>query len=386
MNIKELKQLIKNGENSHVEFKNADVSTNDLAYEIAAFANFEGGVILLGIDDDGNISGIKRNDMEEYLMNICRNNISPGIIPSYEKIVTEEGDVVALSIPKGISKPYSVNGKHYIRVGSTKRIATREELERLFQLSGDIHYDISPVYGTGIKNLDLEKIRDYFMKYNLFDIYDESEESKINILTNADILKKQEEKINCTVGGLLIFGRDINKYLPQSGISFAHFNGNDITSELLDKKSITGTLPEQVEKMMDVFSVNILRPSQITGAKREEKEYYPKVALREALVNAVVHRNYQIKGSKIRVFMFKDRIEFRSPGRLPNTVTIEKMKIGVSYARNPFLVKYMENLRYIDQLGRGIPMIFREMKGTGAREPKLELSGEEFILTIFSVD
>ena len=81
--------------------------------------------------------------------------------------------------------------------------------------------------------------------------------------------------------------------------------------------------------------------------------------------------------------MFDDRIEFHSPGRLPNTVTVEKMKIGISYARNPFLVKYMENLRYIDQLGRGIPMILKSMKGAGAKEPLLQEVGEEFILTLY---
>jgi len=125
------------------------------------------------------------------------------------------------------------------------------------------------------------------------------------------------------------------------------------------------------------------QPSVITGIKREEKEEYPMIVLREAIVNTLVHRNYSISGSKIRIFMFDNRIEFHSPGRLPNTVTIEKMKIGVSYARNPFLVKYMENLRYIDQLGRGIPMIMKAMKEAGAKEPHLQEFGEEFILIIY---
>ncbi|MFW5981140.1 MAG: helix-turn-helix domain-containing protein, partial [bacterium] len=88
MKIKEFYQIIKNGENSHVEFKNANISTNDLAYEIAAFANFEGGILLIGVDDDGKISGVERDNFEEYLMNICRNNINPGIIPSYERLHT----------------------------------------------------------------------------------------------------------------------------------------------------------------------------------------------------------------------------------------------------------------------------------------------------------
>ena len=134
---------------------------------------------------------------------------------------------------------------------------------------------------------------------------------------------------------------------------------------------------------MVVLKNNIKTPSIISDMKREEKAEYPLLVLREAIVNSLVHRNYSITGSKIRVFMFDDRIEFRSPGRLPNTVTIEKMKIGVSYARNPFLVKYMENMRYIDQLGRGIPMIFKNMKDVGAIEPSLREIGDEFILTIY---
>lgn len=134
---------------------------------------------------------------------------------------------------------------------------------------------------------------------------------------------------------------------------------------------------------MVVLKNNIKSPSVINGLKREEKEEYPILVLREAIVNTLVHRNYSISGSKIRIFMFDDRIEFHSPGRLPNTVTIEKMKIGISYARNPFLVKYMQNLRYIDQLGRGIPMIMKSMKEAGAKEPILQELGEEFILTIY---
>lgn len=142
-------------------------------------------------------------------------------------------------------------------------------------------------------------------------------------------------------------------------------------------------MPSIVEQALVVIKNNIKTPSTIVGAVREEKETYPKVVLREALVNAVVHRDYSINGSKIRVLMFSDRIEFHSPGKLPNTVTIEKMKIGVSYSRNPFLVKYMENLRYIDQLGRGIPMIIKNMTNLGAREPDLKEIGEEFVLTIY---
>jgi ATP-dependent DNA helicase RecG len=187
----------------------------------------------------------------------------------------------------------------------------------------------------------------------------------------------------CSVGGLVIFGKNPDNTLPQNGISFAHFRGNEITDELIDKKVIDGRLQDIAEQTLVVLKNNMKNPSTINQLKREEKEEYPVLVLREAIVNALVHRNYSISGSKIRIFMFDDRIEFHSSGKLPNTVTIEKMKIGVSYARNPFLVKYMENMRYIDQLGRGIPMIIKEMKDMGVKEPDLRELGEEFILTVY---
>jgi len=246
-----------------------------------------------------------------------------------------------------------------------------------------LHFDISPVEGTSMKDLNIDVIREYFLKYNAFDLYEESKESIERILINGEIMKETSEKVFCTVGGLLIFGKMPEKSLPQNGISFAHFRGIEITDELIDKKVLTGRIQDIADQAMVVLKNNMKIPSVINGIKREEKSEYPVLVLREAIVNTLVHRNYSISGSKIRIFMFEDRIEFHSSGRLPNTVTIDKMKIGVSYARNPFLVKYMENLRYIDQLGRGIPMILKTMKEVGAEEPLLKESGEEFILTIY---
>lgn len=380
----ELLNIIKNGENSYIEFKEEAVKAKDLAEEFVAFANAEGGTLLIGVSDDGNIKGVTDEHIEEKIMNICRNNCIPNIIPIYEEIKFDQLKVAVATIPKGLNKPYyTVDHKYYIRVGTTKRIASREELMRLFEVNGSIHFDISPVHNTSIKNLNFDIIRDYFFKYNTFDLYEEDKKSAERILINADILKELDEKVVCSVGGLLIFGKNPDNTLSQNGISFAHFRGNGITDELIDKKVINGRLQDIAEQTLVVIKNNMKTPSTINQLKREEREEYPVLVLREAIVNALVHRNYSISGSKIRIFMFDDRIEFHSPGKLPNTVTIEKMKIGVSYARNPFLVKYMENMRYIDQLGRGIPMIIKEMKDRGVREPDLRELGEEFILTVY---
>ena len=384
MTSKDVLDIIQSGENFYIEFKEEKVKAKDLGEEIVAFANSEGGTILIGVSDDGNITGITDKKIEETIMNICRNNIVPNIIPSFEYAIINDKKIVILGIPKGLSKPYStVDNKYYIRVGTTKRIASREELLRLFEGNGSLHFDISPVINTSIKDLNLDVIRDYYLKYNAFDLYDEEKEQVERLLINADILKELNGEKVCSVGGLLIFGKMPQRYLPQNGITFAHFNGSEISDELIDKKVIEGRIQDIAENTLTIIKNNILAPSVIKNLKRVEVEEYPKIVLREALVNSLVHRNYSIYGSKIRIFMFNDRIEFRSPGRLPNTVNTEKMKVGVSFARNPFLVKYMENMRYIDQLGRGIPMIIKKMKSITDIEPKLEEVGEEFILTIY---
>lgn len=384
MNIQELKALIAKGESPYVEFKEESVRAKDLAAEIVAFANCEGGMILLGVDDGGNVTGIEEEMVEEKIMNICRTSCIPPVVPGFETQEVEGKKVGIIRIEKGIHKPYyTVDNKYYVRVGSTKRIASREELLRLFEKAGSFHFDISPVVGTSVKDLNLERIRDYFLQYNAFDLFEESPESMERVLVNADILTEVEGGVACTLGGLLIFGLRPEKFLPQNGISFAHFKGIELTDTLIDKKNVLGRLPDMAEQIMVILQNNMLRPSVIEGARRVEREEYPLLALREAVVNALVHRNYGIGGSKIRIFMFEDRIEFRSPGRLPNTVSVEKMKVGVSSARNPFLVKYMENLRYIDQLGRGIPMIFSAMKKMGAKEPLLMEQGEEFVLVLY---
>lgn len=384
MRIDELKEIIDNGENSYIEFKEEGIKVKDLAEEIVAFANSEGGMILIGVDDNRNIVGVSDTLIEEKIMNVCRNNCIPNIIPNFQNVEIDGKIIAAITIPKGLNKPYyTTDHKYYLRVGTTKRIASREELLRLFEANGTLHYDISPVEDSSIKDLNLDVIRDYFLKYNAFDLHEESKETVQRILINADIMTEANGKLLCTVGGLLVFGKDPEKRLPQNGVSFAHFKGIEITDELVDKKVITGRIQDIAEQLMVVFKNNMKTPSVINGLKREEKDEYPTLVLREAIVNTLVHRNYSISGSKIRIFMFDDRVEFHSPGRLPNTVTIEKMKIGISYTRNPFLVKYMENLRYIDQLGRGIPMIIKSMKEVGAKEPLLQEFGEEFILALY---
>jgi ATP-dependent DNA helicase RecG len=369
--------MIPKAENQHIEFKLEAVGANELAEEIVGFANAEGGEIWLGVDDNGKPAGLTRN-YEPDVMNICRSGCVPPIYPRYETVETEGKKVARIIIPKGPDRPYYTSrNRYYVRVGTTKRIASREELLRLFQAAGFFHYDLVELEGASPAEIDPGAVSGYFERYE-FSFRAESEEEKKRLMRASDVLGPAGHP---TVGGLLIFGVAPERVLPQAGIQFAHFKGLEPDAELLDKQFIGGNLPRQVENAMAALRANLTRGSTIRGARRVESPHYPDKVFRELFVNAVVHRNYSIIGAQIRVLVFEDRCEFISPGKLPNTVSIEKLSVGTSFARNPLLARFMENLGYVDRLGRGLPMVVREAAKLGCAVG-FEEAGEEFRVTL----
>ena len=368
---------IPRSENQYIEFKSERVTAKVIAEEIVAFANAEGGEIWLGVEDDRQVTGITRS-YEEDVMNICRTGVIPPLQPLYQEIDIEDVKIARIAISKGVDRPYYTSkNRYFIRVGSTKRIASREELIRLFQASGLFHYDLVEVNGATVSQLDFSAISDYFSRYQI-SFANETEDEKIRLLTASDILGDNRRP---TVGGNLVFGINPEKTLPQAGVTFAHFSGTKLDAELIDKKFFGGSLPRQVDNALAAIKANRSVASTIQGVKRVEKPHYPDTVFRELLVNAAVHRNYSIIGSQIRIFMFNDRIEFISPGRLPNTVSIEKLAVGTSFARNPLLVRLMEKLGYMDRLGRGLPMVCQEAIKLG-KDVTFDDSGEEFRVTL----
>ena len=369
-----VKALIDQGENQFIEFKEQKVHPDSIAKEMVAFANTQGGTILIGVSEQSGMCGVDDSkNWEEWVANISRHNIIPAIQADCLIVEIDGKKIVVIDIPKGSDKPYQTNKNLYhIRIGSTSRVASQAELMRMFQHAGMFHYDLTGVENTSLKHLNMTAVSSYFQRYEI-DIDDETDVT--SLLINTDVLTDNK---NVTVAGLLLFGTYPQKFLKNSSISYAHFAGTGLNDELIDRQVIEGTLAFQIDTALSVVKHNIMEASKIEKAKRVVKSTrYPDKVFRELLVNACVHRNYAIHGSRIRILQFDDRIEFISPGRLPNTVTIEKLKNGVSYAVNPVIVKFMKNLRYIDKLGRGIPMVCHEARRLGF-EPVFQEAGEEF--------
>lgn len=358
-----IKQMIAQGENAQLEFKGRDVRPESIAREMTAFANTLGGTLLIGIDDDGSVSGIGDAHLEEWIANISRNNIVPALQPLIEHVPVAGNTVCVVTVPKGKDKPYqTLDGKYWLRVGSTNRTATKEELSRLFQQAGLVHFDTAPVADTGVEGIDPRLVDEYYRTYYETAFLDMPEEEQQNLLQNADILTELEGRQVVTVGGLLMFGKYPQRRLPHSSIMFAVFKGKDITEDLADKKEILGTLPELIDKTVALVQLFLPTPSTIEGTRRTETVLIPLKVIREAIVNAVVHRDYSLSQRKIQVHVFSDRVEITSPGKLANTLTLEKIRYGNSAPRNIFLVKFLDNMRYFDGLGRGIPMMLKLMQ------------------------
>lgn len=387
MKREDLEELIRNGEGTGVEFKrDENLTPEKIAKIIVSMANRQGGFILLGVEDDtGEVSGLKRKKVEEWVMEISRRHVHPSIIVDYYEVPVGNLKVGVIKVPLGSDKPYYLEEKdrktYYIRAGSTNREATREELRRLYQASGALHYDECALLVSSPDDLDYSRLKKYFLDSRGLKIAEIDKKTTIRTLINTNILAEEEGRKVCTVGGILLFGKEPARILPSAGIMFAAFSGTNITSDIVDRKIIERDLVSNVEDVCQSIYTNLSIPEVIEGLKQKQYWPIPRLVLREGIVNAMVHRDYTITGAKVRVFLFKDRLEIRSPGRPPNTVTVENMKIGISVPRNPLLIQIMHHLQYIQMVGLGIPMIFSEMRRLGV-EPEIRIEEEETILSI----
>jgi ATP-dependent DNA helicase RecG len=402
MNVTDLLGMVLQGEGSSVEFKRDGVRPASLASEMVALLNLDGGHILLGVEDNGTVHGLVREPrkVEEWVMEVARTHVQPAWIPHFEALEMDPGHVVGvISIPRfAPDKPYKAKrGAHWItrvRVGSTSRDATREEEQRLFQASGGLRYGLKPVTGTRVDDLDQRRLADYLGRV----IGGEQQNGAKDLvsdalLANLEFATDVGGLIVPTVDGMLLFGLNPGRFLPQSGIRAICYQGSEPDYAARADENIKGPLvslgsrdvpmmePGIVDRAWDFVLRNTEREVCFEGARRWERLPYPEPAVREVLVNALVHRDYTITGTDVTLSIFSDRLEIESPGRLPNNVTVERMKAGLRYARNQTLVNVMRDYNYVEARGMGIRnKVIPLMRAHNGTEP--ELLDEEYRFTV----
>ena len=395
----ELLEIIASGENSGVEFKRDDLRTQDLAKELVAFSNLQGGMVLLGVEDDGTITGLMRHDLEEWVMNVCRDKIRPAIVPFFEVVrgVKDNHDIAIVRVTRGydVHALWNNNTNRYlIRVGTQSREASQEELARLFQQRGSVRAELRPVSGARLANLDRRRLRNYFGDIRQQDVpADENEEAWQSLLINTEVMTEE----GVTVGGMLLFGATPNRFLPHAGIDAVAYHGTEQDYDAQERTALRGPMTPLlsedgdivenglVEQALDFVQRNTHVVVEARGGRRVERPVYPRDALREGIVNALIHRDYLLTSTDVELAVYGDRLEIVSPGRLPNGITPDRMRFGTRSARNQLLKDVMRDYRYLEHMGMGVPRkIVRGMREHNGTEPDLVELDERFIIRLLA--
>jgi ATP-dependent DNA helicase RecG len=358
-------------ESEFIEFKRGMPSAGDLAKEIVAFANGAGGEIYLGVKKDGTVVGITVTpELLDRIQSIC-NTIEPPIMPRLETRAIKGQEVLVIAVVEGDRKPYLVGGRCYVRAGSTTRPATRDEIFRLGYQYRLLRYDEQPTPGTTYDDIDPTQVGRYLQRRaEIRGLAGPVTSDRRQLLRNLDVLTEVGGDLIPTRGGLLVFGRDPQRLLPHSEIRLARFKGVEM-GDFIDRADLRGTLPEMIDEAEKFVQRNIRLIGFREGFQRVDRLEYPLAAVREAITNAVAHRDYAIEDSTIRVAIFDDRIEVYSPGGLPPGVTVDNIE-GNHVLRNRIIANLLYEMGYIEKWGSGVIAMKQAMRTWGLPAPKFE--------------
>jgi len=356
MKTRELLSQIALGEDSTRQFKSDIRNAESLASEMAAFANSEGGMICIGVGDNGSLPGLDASDLariNQLISNAASHLVRSPLTVRTENVAIEHGRVViVVTVPKGMDKPYfDKNGVIWLKTGSDKRrVNSKEELRRLFQISDQFHADELPTK-AGIDKLDRLRFRDF-----LRDVYKrpipDDDASLLLLLQNMN-LATAEGVLN--LAGVLLFAEQPEWIKPQFVVKAICYPGTQIhVSDYTDTEDFAGPLRKVFDDALAFIMRNLHKVQAGRGVNAPGVPEISESVFEELLVNALVHRDYLVN-APIRVFIFDDRIEIISPGHLPNNLTVEKIRAGNSNTRNPILVSYVaKGLLPYHGLGSGI--------------------------------
>jgi ATP-dependent DNA helicase RecG len=373
----ELIELISRNEDSRTQFKKSQDVTNakSLAGEMVAFANSKGGRILIGVDDTGSVIGLSPDDIRrinQLISNTATDCVRPSINPVTENITIGGLLVIVVTVPEGISKPYADNdGVFWVKSGADKRrVTSREEVQRMLQSADLVHADEVPVEGTTPGDVDLEHFGTFFEKQYgepLDNMLDKAGISLGQLLNNLGLAR--EATLN--LAGVMLFGRHPQRHRPVFVIKAVSFVGNDPTgNKYRDSQDLEGCLRDLYKGTISFLTRNLRRLQDEKGFNTEGDLEVPPAALEELVVNMLLHRDYFIS-APWRVMLFDNRIELISPGALPNNLTVENIRNGVSVIRNPLIASFAT---------KGNELPYRGI-GTGIRRalaavPALELESD----------
>lgn len=399
----ELKEVVFKGD--QVRFAREEGKAQTVLAEVfVSMANTEGGIILFGVNNNREIVGIdesKRDLLEQFVVNLCLNNCLPGIEPLLDWLYlpsTEGRPLLCLkaTIPKAKFYVHSTSDGRYLkRVGSHRTLIPAEQLGRLLTARRlAVPAEERPLFRLGIEALDRLRFDAYYER-RFGASPDQAGVDISQIYLNLKLAVRDETgEMRATMLGALLFSERPDSHINGAFIDVAAYMGAVADGTTADSRRIYGPLPEQIEQVLQYFRTSplIARPSRKDSGGRLDLETYSLLALQEGVVNALIHRDYELEGSQVRVFLFPDRIEIWNPGGLHNTLTVEDLYRGCQpIRRNQLLAGFMRDYAspvtsrsYMESRGEGFLTLLRESERVSGRRPQMQVVGQAVCLTIFA--
>lgn len=359
-------------ESSTVEFKQEVPANHQICKSIIGFCNQHGGKLVLGVADDGTIVGIPEGEINELMTKVGQtiyDSCHPPILPFVYSQRIQDKVIVIIEVSAGLYKPYFLKSKGmakgtYVRLGPSTVIANAEMIQELqMQAQGHVA-DQSAIYTASVDDLDIEAVN------TLFDNNvkgKQEKEASYEILKGYGLLIEEHKQWYPTVAGILLFAKQPQQFISESFIICSHFSGVD-GREVIATRDCEGTLFQQFTDAYTWVLGRINRSFTIKGAKRDEQYEIPEVAIREVIINAIVHRSYQYK-SPSKIAIYDDRIEIFSPGNFPGPLRTDQLEYGFTYMRNPTICKLFRKKGLMEKLGSGFTILFESYRKHKLLEP-----------------
>lgn len=352
------------GEDSRHQFKELVANADALAAEMAAMLNTDGGTIYIGIVDKvGDIRPLDSTEVAKtnlLIANAATNNVKPAFSPIVENVAFDDGVVMCLKIPKGLSKPYMTNsGTVWVKCGSDKRrVTAKEELLRMFQESGSLHGDEMPVPDATLDDFDVSYFKSVFER--ITDMrFEEQTIPLVRLLANMNLMRDGR----LSVAGMVLFGNENVRYkLSRAGVKAVCYAGTELADDsYADRGEFYGKLADIYQQTVSFCMRNVGKRQAEMSFNSQGDAVVPKIVFEELVTNSLIHRDFFVADT-VKVFVFSDRVEIVSPGHLPNSLTIENILSGNSCARNNVIVSYATRLVQFSGLGSGIRRALRAYK------------------------
>lgn len=375
----EIIHLIDQGMGTQLHWFPDDVSVTELALVLTGMANSEGGMVFLGVTPRSKqILGVRDT---AYLTDIIFQAAllidPPLVLPIPQIYKIEDLSLLSITVPPGLPHAFNLEGRYLVRRGMQTEPLPPGELRKLLMARGTIQFEAQPPETASMDDLDFDQVDAYREAMGL-----PADESLEALLSRRGCVRLEGGERKPTYAGLLLFGRHPQQWSPSATILAARFSGIAISDQFV-KQEIRGTLMQQIRQAETFVRDQLRSVVRLVGLQREETPEYPLEAVRELLVNAVAHRDYNQAGDSIHLHIFADRLEVHSPGELPGPVTLYNL-LEARFSRNAIIAQVLSDMGYVERLGYGLNRVVTVMRQNNLPEPNFEEAGGAFRVTIFN--